>query len=244
MTDLHFPFTDFSDLHEYDVLWNLLKSQTALRGKDFPEKSHRDAWAASLDKFHQGFHGVVFSAKLLFNSSQKGPFFNFQLQPLKVEVSHRLGRRFAQDRFVVMIIPSITGRKIPKLLKEAVQAGHGKACRKVIVQWMIREQHNFLGITWEAFYLKDNTKKRTKLKLSVDEELDNHAKYSIYLFATDGVGFQASNDLPPMGEPSHKHTKMSVSAMVDWLIPLEGNKHKKCLKLFSRIALGKNKFDG
>jgi hypothetical protein len=120
----------------------------------------------------------------------------------------------------------------------------GKACRNVIVEWLTRESHNFLGITWGAFYVKDNTKKMTKLKLSVGEELDTNARYTVFLFATEGLGFQASNNLPPRGEPSHKHTKMSVAAMVDWLIPLECNKQQKCLKLFSRIALGKSTRDG
>lgn len=240
MADLHFPLNDFSNLREYDGLWNLLKSQPALRGKDFPEKSHRDAWTASLDKFHQGFHGVVLSAQLQFNNSQEGPFFRFQLQPLKVEVSHRLGRRFGNDRFMEISIPSISGKKLPKLLKDAEQLGQGDACRKVIVEWITRENHNFLGIIWGAFYLKDNTKKKTKLKLSVEEEVDSRANYTIYLLATDGVGFRASKTLPPKGEPPHRHTKMSVAEMVDWLIPLQQNMQQKCLKLFSRIALGKS----
>jgi hypothetical protein len=241
LTDVYFPM-DFSNLRDYDSLWNLLKSQPALRNKDFPEKSVRDAWTASLDKFHKGFHGVILSAKLKFNNSQESPFFNFQLEPLKLAVSNRLSRRFGSDRFLEMSIPSLSGHKLPKLLKDAQQSGHGDACRKVIIQWLIREQHNFLGIAWRAFYIKDSMKKRPNLRLLVDEEIDNHGKYTVYLFATDGVGFQAGKSIPPKGEPFHRHTKMTISALVNWLMPLEQNKKQKALKLFSRIALGKNQY--
>jgi hypothetical protein len=239
MTDLYFPIMDFSNLRDYDSLWNVLKSQPALRDKDFPEKSNRRAWTTSLERVQKGFHDVVFSAKLKFNSSQDGPFFNFELQPLILEVSHRLGRRFGNDRFVEMSIPGLSSNKLPKLLKDAKQAGHGDACRKVIVEWMTREKHNFLGISWEVFYLKDNKKKRRKLNLSADEDIDNHPNYTVFLLATDGVGFQAGNTMPPRGEHPHRRTKMTVAAMVNWLMPLEQNKQQKCPKLFSRIALGK-----
>jgi hypothetical protein len=238
MDDLYFPVADFTILRDYDSLWNLLKSQPALKGKDFPGKSDRDAWTSSLDKFHRGFHGVIFSGNLTFNNLQGGPFFTFQLQPLKTDLSHRLSRRFGNDRFLEMSIPSFSGNKLPKLLKDAEQSGHGDACRKVISEWIVHEQHNFLGITWGSFYVKDGTKKRSKLKLTVDEEVDNHPTYTLYLFATDGIGFKASTFIPRREEPPHKHTKMSVAAMVKWLIPLEQNKEQKLLKLFSRIALG------
>ncbi len=240
MTDLYFPISDFSNLRDYDSFWSILRAQPALKGKDFPEKSDPDAWTSSLDKFHKGFHGVILSAKLKFSNSQEGPFFTFQLQPLKTEVSHRLSRRFGNDRFLEMSIPSFSGNKLPKLLKDAKQSGRGDACRKVIVEWMTLEEHKFLGVTWGSFYLKDGTKKRRKLKLSVDEEVDNHPTYTNYLFATDGVGFQASKTLPPKGESPNRHTKMTVAAMVNWLIPLEENKQEKALKLFARIALGKH----
>lgn len=239
MSELRFSNTDLPNLQEYDSLWSLLKNQPALKGKQFPQKSDRNAWTASLDKFHQGFDGVILSAKLQFNNSQQGPLFDFQLQPLKIEVSHRLGRRFGNDRFMEMRIPSIYAQRVPKLLKDAEQAGQGKACRKVIVEWMTREEHNFLGITWGAFYLKDS-KKKPKLKHSgVDGEAYTGSSYCVYLFATDGVGFQASDALPLKGEPPQRHTKMTVAAMVNWLIPLEENKQRLSLKLFSRIALGK-----
>jgi hypothetical protein len=55
----------------------------------------------------------------------------------------------------------------------------------------------------------------------------------------DGVGFQVGKTIPPKGEPPHRHTKMTVTALVNWLIPLEQNKEQKCPKLFSRIELGK-----
>lgn len=239
MTDLYFPMLDFTNLHDYDSLWNLLRAQPALKGKDFPEKSDRDAWTSSLDKFHEGFHGVILSSKLKFNNSPGGPFFTFQLQPLKTDISHRLSRRFGNDRFLEMSIPSLSGNKLPKLLKDARLSGHGEACRKAIVEWITHEQHKILGITWGSFYLKDGTKKRKKLKLSVDEEVDNHPTYTLYLFATEGLGFQAGNSIPPKGELPHRHTKMTVAAMIKWLIPLEENKQQHLIKLFSRIALGK-----
>jgi hypothetical protein len=239
--DLHFPNLDLSNFSNYDNLWTYLRNNHALRGRDFPEKSDGKAWNASFGTFQDGFQGVVLSAKLKFNNIPDGPFFRLQLQPLKVERSHRLGRRFGPDRFLELSLPSLTGRKLPKLFKDAEQAGRGDSCRKVVAEWLSRRQHVFLGITWGAFCVKDSIskKKKTKFEIAVVEDIDNSTKFCAYLFATDGLGFQTSKAIPQKGEPVHRHTKMSVPAMLNWLIPFDQNKQQKSLKLFSRIALGK-----
>jgi hypothetical protein len=238
MSDDMFPVADFSKFRDYDKLWRYMRNHPALKGKDFPETSERQAWTASFDRFHHGFYGVLLSAKLRFSKTPNGPFFDLQLQPLKVEMSHRLGRRFGNDRFVELLLPRLYGSRLPPLLKQADNEGCGDACRDVIVEWLTRDLHLFLGVKWGAFFLRGIRKRKTIDPLK-SEDIDNAPKSSVYLFATDGLGFVETGTVPLRDEPPYRHTKMAVYKLLNWLIPLHQNKNQKSLKLFSRIALGK-----
>jgi hypothetical protein len=222
------------NIQNYYALWKYLKDRPALKRKEFPMRTPEDVWAASKGTFHSGFNGVVLSAKLHFRESDEGPLFNVKLQPLKMETSHRLGRRFGNDRFIEISLPGLSGEKLPKSLRQV-----GAASRKIIIEWLVHGLHEFLGITWKPFYVKDVDKKKTKIDLFATNELDNTTKFSTFAFATDGIDFQASNTIPERGEDSTNHTKMTVDEMINWLIPLERNKKQSFLKLFQRIPLGK-----
>ena len=240
LDNIEFPNVDWSELHDYERLWDYLRNHNELKGRGFPERSNQEAWTASLGSFECGFYGVLLSAKIKFNKSQEGPLFSIQLQPLKIEKSHRLGRRFGNDRFFEISLPDLYGMKAPTLVGIANEINHTDACRKVIVEWMTHRQHEFLGISWGAFFLKDARPRKKKLQLS-PEETENVISSYVYFFATDGLGFQESGHIPLRGEISTMHTKMTVNALLNWLIPLEQNRKQKSLKLFSRIGLGKFK---
>jgi hypothetical protein len=232
---------DYHKLKDYDRLWSFLRTLPQLQGKPIPEKSSQRAWIAahsSQAKWNAGhFEGVVMGATLKVNASKTGPFFNVQLQPLTTNLTHRLGRRFGNDRFLEMAIPDLTKLKFREGKDEDVELK-----QQEIMQWISNDVHRFLGIEWSAFYVKDvRSKKFNNIELKTSEVAGNAPNKQIFLFAVDGIGFQSGKIPPPRGEDPLHHTKLPVKAMLHWLIPfhLEKNQGQPYLKLFSRISLGK-----
>jgi RNA dependent RNA polymerase len=223
-----------ANIEDYTALWEHLRRHPALEDKEFPKRTPEDVWAASVGTFHSGFNGVVLSAKLYFRESEEGPLFDLRLQPLKIETSHRLGRRFGNDRFIEISLPSLSGIKVPRLLRESGAMG-----RRALIKWLVHDLHEFLGITWKPFYVKNAASRKAKIDILATEEVDNTTRFCVFVFATDGIDFQTGETVPLRGEDSSRHTKMSINAMLNWLIPLEGNKGQSFLKLFQRIALGR-----
>jgi hypothetical protein len=239
MDDLQIP--EYHKLLDYDYLWNFLRTLPQLQGKPIPEKSSQRAWSASHDsqaKWNAGnFEGVIMGASLKFNNSKTGPLFVVRMQPLTTNLTHRLGRRFGNDRFLEMAIPDLT-----KLKFLAGKAEDVELKQREIMQWISVDVHRFLGIDWCAFCVKDvRSKKFNNIELKNSEDAGNAPNNQVFFFAVDGIGFQSAKILPSRGEDPLHHTKLPVKAMLHWLIPfhLEKNQRQPYLKLFSRITLGK-----
>lgn len=107
-SDIDFP--EPAILDNYNILWMFLKSEKALERKPFPERCSENIWdlASESSNFAQGFRSVVFSGSLRFDneaSRSSNPPFRFRLEPMKLDLSHRLGRRFGHDRFFESRVP-------------------------------------------------------------------------------------------------------------------------------------------
>lgn len=101
-SDIDFP--EPAILDDYNILWRFLKGVKALERKPFPERCSEIIWdlASESSNFAQGFRGIVFSGSLRFDneaSTNSNPTFRFRLEPMKLDLSHRLGRRYGHDRF-------------------------------------------------------------------------------------------------------------------------------------------------
>ena len=233
--DLQIP--DYRALLDYNVLWGFLKGLTQLQGKLFPDKSSHKAWASSLANWTAGqFEGVVMSASLRFNPSKTGPLFKIHLKPLTTDRTHRLGRRFGNDRFLELNLPNLTKFKPHGSTEDDLETK-----RNEIIHWLTDHGHEFLGIEWRPFCVKDvKSKKINNIELKKSDDADNNATHQMFFFAVDGIGFQLGKTPPVRGEDPEHRTKFSVKGMLHWLIPfhLENNQKQPYLKLFSRIALG------
>lgn len=236
------PLADYQvpeglDLTNYDVLWNHLKLLPELREKSFPVKSEKEAWAACLKDFRSGSKGVQMSAGFHFPKTRKdGPLFGFLLQPLRIDNTHRLGRRFGNDRFLEIAIPHLSGLKLPENeLKEAGDAG-----RVVVIEWLVGGVHELFGRTWKPFFYKDSRSRRAVPDAPMTEDDETTSNYKIVMFAVSGadIVLGSTHTLPQKDEPVSAHTALTVEKMINWLVPLEVNKDKTFLKLFSRISLG------
>ena len=103
-------FPEPAILDDYNILWRFLKGVKALERKPFPERCSETIWdlASESSNFAQGFRGIVFSGSLRFDneaSTNSKPTFRFRLEPMKLDLSHRLGRRYGHDRFFESRVP-------------------------------------------------------------------------------------------------------------------------------------------
>ncbi len=212
----------------YKDLWSSLTSVARSTGFPLPERSSSIAWA----KAGENFERVSLSGRLKFTDQTNGPVFDLTLNPLKIDSSYRLARRFGHDRFCVIGIPSIGPEGLPSSLKPNNAAA--LVVREAIIKWLVQRAHLFLGRTWRAFFVKPEGRKTKKgIKSS-----PNDIRFRIYFFAEDGAGFRCE---PVKGEVDPRmpnHAPMSVKELVEWFMASKNNADQPALKFFSRLALG------
>lgn len=154
-------------------LRNALRQYAAFKGKAFPEESDASAWAAAQTEFRteqNRDHVVLLSALMEVNTANSGPFFTLHLQPLKLEQSCRLRRKYGPDRFLELLMPSLKDGEV----------------KDKIIHWMTRVRHSLLGCSWAAFWVKDAGHKQQKdIRLGPDPKPVYRKR--VYLFAESGV---------------------------------------------------------
>lgn len=218
---------------EQKTLWARLQALPAFQGKNFPEKSRPEAWTAALnDKFCTKEQAVVLTASLATNTSRNGPLFTLKLNPLKLDLPHRLSRRFGSDRFIELVIPSIGSQELKCL---------GEPSMERIQQWLVNGSHRLLGRLWKSFFVKPSLPKKISNENTLMPQTKTIYQERVYLFAEDGNDFRVSgtgSHWPPKGEPVGMHTKLGREGLLDWLLQIPNNQKQSILKLFSRIALG------
>ena len=226
------PMTDFSSclsqsLEAYDSLWHCLtKTVKESNGHPLPEKSSSAAWR----KAGEHFEGVALACKLTFCDQSNGPLFKVSWSPLRLEPSYRLARQFGHDRFCTVGFPSLDPQSLPQHLRL-----NAPTAREAIIDWLVKNDHHFLGRVWRVFFVKPEPTKKNKMRT---KSLANDVRFRLYLFATDGV----ASGLPlPIGEvdthrPSYK--PVSVRDLIEWFMPFEVNRKEPCLKFFNRLGLG------
>ncbi|KAI2469302.1 RNA dependent RNA polymerase-domain-containing protein [Annulohypoxylon bovei var. microspora] len=215
------------------TLWGRLQALPLFQGKSFPEKSQSKAWTAALnDKFSTTDEVVVLTASLATNASKNGPFFTLRLNPLRLDLSHRLSRRFGSDRFLELVIPSMNSQDLKFLGEPGIEN---------IQRWLVNESHVLLGRVWTSFFLKPSLPKKINIDNTLVPQTKTIYQERIYLFAEDGNDFRrlgAGDHWSPKGEPPGMHTQMGRGSLIDWLLQVPNNQGQSVLKLFSRITLG------
>lgn len=214
----HFSISFKSTFESYERLWTSLSSIVKIHGAQIPEKSNLAAW----DRAASNFEGAALTGKLKLLDQQKGPCFEFHLNPLKLEPSYRLSRQFGSDRFCVLGIPGLGPEGLPSYLKR-----YHTSAREVIAKWLVDTDHKFLGRTWHAFYTKPDASKKKGMRNSMKE-----SRYRIYLFAQDGHGFR---DGERRGEADPRlldRPRKPVKDMMEWFMPFKANLNQPSLKFF------------
>ncbi|KAK9414092.1 putative RNA dependent RNA polymerase-domain-containing protein [Seiridium unicorne] len=219
-------------------LWRILSGDVAFTGKTLPDKCSPAAWNAGLVDFRLNKQAVVLGVTLTPSTTNTGPFFQVQLQPLKIDDSNRLARRFGSDRFVEMILPSIDPQNVPTLKVLSQEAlAHTR-------HWVATNLHPIAGRLWKPFYVRSfrdgPSKKLASKSDGFEPEPKQITKDRFYLFAQDGDDFQTPElaRYPSRNESVTRHQKMSVTGLIEWLLQPSQNVGQPSLKLFSRISLG------
>ncbi|TVY45153.1 RNA-dependent RNA polymerase [Lachnellula occidentalis] len=225
------------DNHDYEFLWKALKDLPVLQGKEFPEKSEQVAWNAAQvkEEFQKGPHGLSFAGSLRFNeSSPTGPFFRLQLKPMRLDLSHRLGRRLGADRFLDLDMPNLSGRGVPKILQDLGDRG-----RELVIDHLVDGTHRLFGRTWKPFHCKPKDTKELKRDILKDfnEEASSATAHRVFFFAVDGEGFRIVKR--PLRDPSYpeNHPRIDIPNLLNMVRPTRKNTDQSYLKLFSRTSL-------
>jgi len=235
----HMLFSDLSNLDDYDNLWRFLQSHPALQDKAFPERSSREAWAATFTGFETRSpgvfsKGVVLSGSLRFNESDSvtDPFFHLKIQPLRLDLTHRLGRRLGNDRFIEIDVPILSKCRtpLPKLLAKLGEAGQA-----TVIEWLVDANHRLLGRGWKPFFTRPKEGKGQRKESS--HFLPDNDVNRVTFFAVDGHGFTVVKD--PFCQPRKNfHHVIPINVLLNFLRPTRKNEGQSYLKLFSRTALG------
>lgn len=188
-----------------------------------PEQSSRRAWGKACGKFEN----VVLSADLQFAEKGEEPVFKLSLNPLKLEPSHRLARKFGGDRICVVRVPGI--ERLPPYLKM-----DASVIRDGLIKLLIDTDISLLGRKWRAFNMKSDSSKKNQRDKPTNV---NDVKFHIYLFARDGDGFRNRTQVGESEFQDH-HVKMEVQDLLEWFMPFKINQNQPALKFFARLALG------
>ncbi|KAL8905139.1 MAG: hypothetical protein Q9171_006787 [Xanthocarpia ochracea] len=209
----------------YETLWSKLAVTAKQHGSPLPERSSSVAWKHS----EQGFKGVALTGSLKFLERPSEGVFEFKLNPLRTEPTYRLARKYGQDRFFVLSIPSLESKDLPPHIRSDPNA------RRSIVDWLVQSEHSFLGRTWRAFYVKPEGSRKAGLSSLITL---NESSFRIYLFAESGYDFLVGAKSGEKDPRTLDHAPMELKKMVDWFIPAKVNRNQPALKFFARFAIG------
>jgi hypothetical protein len=189
-------------------------------------------WDAAFGSFTSQDRTIVLAAEFVVNTDDMGPLYRLKLQSPRLELGHRLARRFGADRFMEVIMPSPTSRDAPEIIKQDAQGA------EKVIRWLTDNLHYFAGRHWAPFYNREA--KRTAKDPLPPHKTITIMQERVYFFATDGNNFRPPEDQFPSQEeaktPEHR-TKMRRSDLLNWAINIEGNASQPVPKLFSRLAL-------
>ena len=218
--------------HDQSKLRGMIANHGPFLGKSLPHASDPRAWAIAMDSFQSPTKAVTLSADLIYHFGKTGPLFELRLNPLKLELGHRLSRRFGADRLIEIAMPSPTSFKDrPAAFK------NDESYAEDFMQWITRRPHYFLGRFWAPYFMRD-FKKTTQSK----EGPKTQYLERVHMFATDGNHFQlpyTRGGIPSsiMALTPSIRTKMKLSGLLDWAIGFQHSAAQPVTKLSSRIAL-------
>jgi len=199
--------------HDQKRLWSVLRDYLPLQSCILPDMSDVEAYHCALSgKFDNGGDSaVVLICTIRLTGTDCTP--SLLLNPLKIEQSCRLFRRFRSSRFLEVRIPAVTGWKDFDVGDHRIE--------EVLASWLTRNPHKFLGRTWGAFFMRESAHATPVKDIEVVQDKKKSFQERIMLFS--------------------EQPREGVDYMLNWLLQFNSNKQQPFLKLYSRIALALSK---
>lgn len=206
---------------EQTELRTSLRKHAAFQASTFPARSDAEAWKVSLEQsaVMPLDKQVVYSTTLDFNNKQNS--LHLTIQPLKLDQSYRLGRRWGAERFLELLIPSPDSSTLPAFIKKQ---GSNSFFDDLIRH--LQTGHDFCGRSWKAFYAKSGGSRKPIKDLQFGPDPRPVYRERVFFFAEKATGDGGALDPFPMPQ------------MLHWALDLRKNKSQPILKLFQRISLG------
>lgn len=215
-------------LESYDSFVLAVKEHPLFRGRAMARKCEAAVWNAAMQDCSQGLRAVIFSGIVSYTGTADPslPYLRLQLEPMKFDASHRLGRRYGNDRFMELDFPAIHGHNVPKSPKVFVSPTR-------IVSWLVNTKHELFGRFWKPFHIKPSDKRAKRWENRKDDK--NDIAHKIYFFAVDGYGFQDNISFLMDSPPAR--AQMTVDEILEEARSVDLNKHQPYPKLFARTDL-------
>ncbi|KAL9027391.1 MAG: hypothetical protein Q9196_004077 [Gyalolechia fulgens] len=214
-------------IDDYEGLWSDLTSTVEDHAGSMPEKCSSAAWRHC----EQDFKGVALTGTLNFVEGPGDRIFEFKLNPLKIEPTYRLARKFGHDRFFLLDIPSIDPSDLPRHLRSDSHA------REAILAWLGDSEHTFLGRKWRAFYIRNGSRKKPRPG-SASRMIATKPCFRVYLFAESGSNSPFNTENGEKDPGLLHHSSMTRENLIEWFMPVRDNQKQRALKFFARLALG------
>lgn len=231
-TQTQIPLHEFAHcldqrIDDFEGLWSGLTSTAKRHAVSMPEKCSLAAWSQS----QQDFKGVALTGTLKFVDQPGDHIFEFKINPLKIEPTYRLARKFGHDRFFLLNIPSIHPSDLPHHLRWDSNA------REAILAWLVHSEHTFLGRKWRAFYVRNESRKKPGPGSAL-RNITTKPCFRVYLFAESGSDLQLNGESGDKDPGLLDHSPMTRKDLIEWFMPAKENQKQRALKFFARLALG------
>ncbi|KAK6516973.1 hypothetical protein TWF506_006853 [Arthrobotrys conoides] len=181
----------------------------------------RDSYAAIFRSENGWDNRIQLSAELILekfpgtNGTGSHQVFKPTLGPRPLNLrttTTRFDRKFGSDRFMSLRVP-----KIESVSKKMDPESHHNA----LARYLSHEGFEFLGRRWRAICHRSSTKDENGKRISLAKQ-DKKLQVIVIMFAESGPGLET----------------VDQRSAVEWLVPINSNRHSKQCKLYARIALG------
>jgi len=224
----------------FEDAWNVIKTLFQRAGHPFlPPKSELEDWTTVQNRYEDVESNKVVSltARLDWGENPSKALFDFRLNPMRLEESCRLHRKFGADRFMVVSAPLFTESQMPRNIRPP--DGDQTSLHNKIMDWLATGIHHIAGRLWRVYYI-EHEKYKTKKKQKPKEG----QRQKLFLFAIDGLDLvpRTVGELKLPIERMHgRHQAITLEELTEWHMSFDANKSSTDLKLFSRWSIAHSK---
>ncbi|KZZ91798.1 RNA-dependent RNA polymerase, eukaryotic-type [Moelleriella libera RCEF 2490] len=230
LADLNIQYNKSDNWSNQSLLRQRIAQLPAFRYKHLPSPTKQSAWDLAIKETQSQDQFFRLRGELVLSPNKSGALFSLKLNGLEIDKGHRLLRRFGSDRFLELLMPSLSS------INDLYTGNNVSEC---LVRWLTNRKHYFLGRQWAAFYCQSQTTKKSQK--SADPRQKVIQRQRIFFFACDGDRFEPCLDglLPLVEDARHpgQRVKVSLSKLLDWTIGDLGTTNQQMPKLFSRVKL-------